>query len=392
MSERKIFNNLEIAFASMSDKRLKKAHFIFSVINNRLISSLLTWLVRVSLLLRLPIQSLIRTTVFEHFCGGESINDSVKTISKLASFGVKTILDYSVEGEESDRDFDNTMEEILKIIAYASSDGNVPFSVFKMSGLGPVDVLTKASIGEKMNSSEQLAFNLMKDRVRRVCSMAHKSKLPIMVDAEETWIQGAIDIIVYEMMRDFNKDDLIVYNTYQMYRTDSLDLLSDALRMAEEQEFFLGAKLVRGAYMERERERAKEYNYPDPIHPDKDSTDNCFNQGLEFCVNHVNKISVMCGSHNELSNELLTSYMRKFSIKNDDSRLWFAQLYGMSNNISFNLAKRGYNVTKYVPYGPVGKVMPYLLRRAEENTSVSGQSSRELLLINMEMKRRRLLT
>jgi len=392
MSEEKLFSNLEVSFSSMSDRSLKKAHFIFSVINNNHLSVILSSLVKFSLFIRLPIKGIIRHTVFEHFCGGESIRDSELTIQKLATHGIGTILDYSVEGEDSEKGFDATMNEIIKIITYAKGADDVPFSVFKMSGMGPVEVMAKVSANIGLNSSELSAFNRMKDRVKAVCDLAYHSNVPIMIDSEETWIQPAIDDIVYEMMAAYNRDAAIVYNTYQMYRVDSLNLLQEAFLRAEEQGFFIGAKLVRGAYMEQERERAGELNYTDPIHPDKTATDNSFNEGLKFCVQRAERISVMCGSHNEHSNQLLTTFIEQFSFDKKDNRFWFAQLYGMGDNISFNLAKMGYNVTKYVPYGPVQKVMPYLLRRAKENTSVSGQSSRELQLIKSEMKRRKLLT
>jgi len=385
-----LFDDLKTAFAHRSDKELRKARFIFSVIGNPYISAILTFLVRFALLLKLPVKYFVKHSVFEHFCGGETIEYSEQTIRKLASGKVGAILDYSVEGEESEQGFNSTIQEIIKTIEYSGKADHVPFCVFKMSGIGPVEVMRKVSADEELTDGEFAAFEELKGRVKRVCAYAASKRKPIMVDAEETWIQKAVDQVVYEMMEKYNKEEAIVFNTYQMYRRDALDLLNDAMEQANNLSYFLGAKLVRGAYMENERERSAEWGLPDPIHPNKPATDKCFNEGLLLCVKNAEKVSVMCASHNEQSNEYLAECMGRFSFQNSDKRFWFAQLYGMGDHISFNLAAKGYNVTKYVPYGPVKKVLPYLLRRAEENTSVAGQSPRELQLIKKEIERRKL--
>ncbi len=383
------FDDTEIAFSHKPDSLLTKANFIFSIVGNPLISSMATSLVKVGLVLRLPIQGIIRNTVFQHFCGGETIDESEATIDLLGKYKVCTILDYSVEGEKSENGFDHTCEQILSTFEEAKKSPHVPFCVFKCTGIADGDLLVKIQAKEKLSPAEEEAFAKVKSRIDRICKKASDFQIPVLVDAEETWIQQPIDQLVCEMMRKYNHDRALVFNTYQMYRADSLDNLKAALADAVAHDYFLGVKIVRGAYMEKERERAEKKNYPDPIQPNKESTDLAFNQALEFCVGNNNRVSLVCGSHNEFSNQYLTSLIKKHNLPHHDKRIWFSQLMGMSDNISFNLANAGYNVAKYVPFGPVKSVMPYLLRRASENTSVAGQSSRELLLIRKEIRRRK---
>jgi proline dehydrogenase len=383
------FENTAVAFRYKSNAALQKANFIFSLVNHPWVSSVATSLVRLALKLRLPVDAVIRKTVFEHFCGGESIEKSEGVVQQLAQYNVHTILDYSVEGEHSEAGFDRTLAEIIRTVEKAKGSPNIPFSVFKVSGLASVELLEKVQRDDILSKEEEAAFERVKQRIRTICETGYKNNVLILIDAEESWIQNPLDRISYDMMALFNREKAIVYNTYQMYRTDSLKNLREAYHIATMNNYFLGAKLVRGAYMEKERDRAEKMGYPSPIHADKQGTDASFNNALLFCLENKQRISVMCGSHNEYSNHFLTVMMEKHGLKNNDSRVWFAQLYGMSDNISFNLAKEGYLVAKYVPYGPVRKVMPYLLRRAEENTSVAGQSSRELTMIRKEIGRRK---
>lgn len=383
------FEDTAVAFAYKPDADLRKANFIFSLVNHPWISFLATGFVKLAFKARLPIEAIIKKTAFDHFCGGESIEQSEDVINLLGRYHVGTILDYSVEGEKSEAGFDRTMEEILQNIEKAHHSTNIPFCVFKTTGLAPGELLEKINRGEALTAEETRAFERVKERVDLICGKGHAYGVPILIDAEETWIQDPIDRIADEMMARYNGERAIVFNTYQMYRIDSLDNLMHDFHDAENGQYFLGAKLVRGAYMEKERKRAGKLNYPSPIHPDKEATDKAFNDALQFCIDHVDRVEVMCGSHNEFSNALLTERMAGKDLEPKDRRIWFAQLYGMSDSISFNLAKAGYNVVKYVPYGPVRSVMPYLLRRAAENTSVAGQSSRELRLIRSELRRRR---
>jgi len=383
------FDNTSVAFTYKSNTALKKANFIFTLVNHPWVSSVATGFVKFALKAGLPVETIIRKTAFEHFCGGESIESSEPAIKKLAQYGVYTILDYSAEGEKTEAGFDKTLQETLHVIEKAKNADNLPFAVFKPSGLGSVELYEKVQRKESLSESERNQFARIRERFHRICELGHRHGVPILIDAEETWIQNPIDDLVYEMMSLFNKEKVIVFNTYQMYRTSSLKNLREAFHNAAMKNYFLGAKLVRGAYMEKERERAEAHGYPSPIYSDKDGTDKAFNDALKFCLDNKQRISTLCGSHNEYSNYYLTVLMEKHGMKNNDPRVWFAQLYGMSDNISFNLAKEGYRVAKYVPYGPVRSVMPYLLRRAEENTSVAGQSSRELTLIRKELRRRR---
>ena len=382
------FDDTAVAFSYKSDHDLRKANFVFTVVNHPFISNLATRAVRVALGLRLPVKGLIKKTVFEHFCGGETIHQSEETIQKLAGFHVGTILDYAVEGAKTEEGFDTTAQEILNTFDKAKNNSKVPFCVFKVTGMADMAVLEKARTREGSSLEEQAAFDRVKNRVDRICAKAYESNVPVLIDAEDSWIQDTIDVMAYEMMRLYNQKKAIVFNTFQMYRADMLSNLQEAYRLATEKGYYLGVKLVRGAYMEKERKRAEQLGYADPINPTKEATDAMFNNALSFCIDKP-RISFMCGSHNEYSNQYLTSLIEKHGLNPNNERVWFAQLLGMSDNISFNLAKAGYNVVKYVPYGPVEAVMPYLLRRATENTSVSGQSSRELALIRKELKRRR---
>lgn len=383
------FEDTAVAFRYKSRRELIKANFIFSLINHPWVSAAAISLVKFSLALRLPVEGIIRGTVFSHFCGGESITETKETINQLAAHGVQTILDYSVEGEKSERSFDSTMQETINTIEAAHKSSNIPFSVFKVTGIADADLLEKIQNKETLTEDEEEAFGRVKSRVDQICGKAFACNLPVLIDAEESWIQDTIDRLAYEMMMKYNKARAIVYNTFQMYRTASPKNLREAYHDATMHSYFLGAKLVRGAYMEKERDRAEKMGNESPIFPDKDATDNAFNQALSFCLDHKQRISMMCGSHNEYSNYYLTVLMEKHSVTHSDPRIWFSQLLGMSDNISFNLAAAGYNVAKYVPYGPVRAVMPYLFRRAEENTSVAGQSSRELTLIKKEIQRRK---
>jgi proline dehydrogenase len=384
------FDDTSIAFSYKSNAELRKANFIFSLVNHPWISSMATGFTKLALNLHLPIEGIIRKTAFDHFCGGVSINDSEDVIEKLGSFGVGTILDYSVEGEESEEGFDKTLDELLKTLDKAKTSKNIPFSVFKVTGLASSALLEKVQRNENLTTEEFSSFEKVKRRVDTICKRAYEYKVPVLIDAEETWLQEPIDTMADSMMAKYNREEAIVFNTYQLYRTESFSNLQKAYKQAVDNNYYLGAKIVRGAYMEKERARAEKLGYPSPIQQDKAASDKAFNEALEFCIKHIDKISLMCGSHNEDSNLYLAELMEKNRIKKDDRRVWFAQLFGMSDNISFNLAKAGYRVAKYVPYGPVRSVMPYLFRRASENTSVAGQSSRELTLIRKELKRRKL--
>lgn len=384
------FDDTEIAFRGKSNADLYRAYWLFKIISIRFLTRIGPPIVNIAFKLRLPLQSLIKATVFRQFCGGESIAECEKTVAKLHSGGVGSILDYSVEGEDDEEVFDRTCEEIMKTIRHAAGDMRIPLTVFKVTGLGRFSLLEKINALRPLEAAEKTEFQRLNDRMNQICGLAHELHVRVMVDAEESWIQNPIDSLVLEMMRRYNQEQAIVFNTYQLYRRDKLAFLAADIKLAVEEQFILGAKLVRGAYMEKEHERANEMGYVSPIHPDKESTDKDYNNALKLCIGKIQFVSIIAGTHNELSCESLTQWLEEQDIPHDHQHVYFSQLLGMSDNLSFNLAEAGYNVAKYVPYGPVKSVLPYLFRRAEENTSVAGQMGRELRLISAEMKRRKL--
>nr|WKN38170.1 proline dehydrogenase family protein [Tunicatimonas sp. TK19036] len=383
------FDNTEIAFSYKSDKDLQKTYWLFKTINYPILTNVGTKVTKLALKLKLPIRNVLKNTLFQQFCGGETIAGCSGTIHMLASHNVKTILDYSVEVEKTEAGFDHTTEETLRTIAASKNSPDMPFCAFKLTGIVGFKLLARVQAGKELSPDQEAAYERGKARLNRLCQAAHDADVGIFIDGEESWIQEVIDDLADEMMKRYNQEKVIVYNTYQMYRRDMLDNLRKAYQQAVTHQYFLGAKLVRGAYMEKERERAEEKGYPDPIHATKKDTDEDYNRAQLFCLNHKQRVSLVSGSHNEYSNYYLTMLMGKHSMKPDDPRVYFAQLFGMSDNISFNLSEAGYNVAKYLPYGPLESVMPYLFRRAEENTSVRGQSSRELALVEKELKRRK---
>jgi proline dehydrogenase len=341
-----------------------------------------------ALRLHIPIGWAIRNNIFKQFCGGENIAECARATKVLDQFHIGTILDYSVEGKESEKDFDHTCEETLQTILTAKGNPHIPFCVFKVTGLARFALLEKVNAREKLEQAEITEWQKVRDRVDKICALAESTGTPVFIDAEDSWIQDAIDDLADEMMEKYNDRKAIVYNTLQMYRHDRLAFLKKSSEKARNKGYFLGLKLVRGAYMEKERARAAEKGYPDPIQPDKLSCDRDFDASVDYCIEHLDRIAICAGTHNEQSSLRLAQMMDQKGIQRKDTRVFFAQLFGMSDHISFNLANAGYNVAKYVPYGPIREVLPYLIRRAQENTSVKGQTGRELSLILKEMKRR----
>lgn len=383
------FEDTSIAFSSQSDFKLRKTYWLFALMNKGWLVNLGTFFIKIALRLHLPIKFLIKNTIFEQFCGGESIRDSEKTVQHLHNAHVGTILDYSVEGEDTEKSFDETTLEILRTIERASESADIPFSVFKVTGLASTELLEAVQIGDSLNKEQKAEFDRVLKRVDTLCRRAHERNVRIFIDAEESWIQDTIDTLAYEMMDRYNHERPIVYNTYQMYRWESLARLHRDTNEAHAKGYFLGVKLVRGAYLEKERLRAHEEEYQDPIQATKEDTDRDFNTAITYCLENRDVVSICLGTHNEYSCQYCIQQMQRLGIDPDDPHVYFAQLLGMSDNISYNLANAGYNVAKYVPYGPVDAVMPYLFRRADENKSIAGQSSREFNLISNELKRRK---
>lgn len=384
------FDNTEIAFKSKTNKDLNRAYWLFKIIGNPTVVKLGKKATNFSLNIGLPIKGLIKKTIFSQFCGGETIDECEKTISILGSFGIGTILDYSVEGKTTSEAFEHTTKEIIDTIHQAKKSKHIPFAVFKVTGIAEFEILEKANKSENdLSENDLIKWNKIIERVDRICSEAHQNGIPVFIDAEESWIQDSLDRIALTMIRKYNQEKAIVYNTLQMYRHDRIAFLTDCINLAKSEKFHYGIKLVRGAYMEKERARAKEKSYPSPIQADKNSSDEDFNKALEIIIDNIDCLALCAGTHNEASSLFLTKLMHKNQIHETDKRIYFAQLLGMSDHISYNLSNALYNVAKYVPYGPVKEVMPYLLRRADENTSVAGQTSRELSLINKERMRRK---
>jgi proline dehydrogenase len=384
------FEDTATAFASKTDSQLNKMYYLFWAMNSNFLVRYGTAFLKFAFKYKIPLtKTIVKNTVFEHFCGGETIEECEKTIQNLAKFHIGAILDYSVEGEKSEKSFDETTQELLRTIEKADHNPNIPFSVFKVTGIARFGLLEKIQAKQPLSDAEQAEWQRVRARFDNICKKAFELDVNLLVDGEETWIQDVIDELTYEAMSKYNQQRAVIYNTYQLYRADMLENLKKSFARAQEKGYYLGAKLVRGAYMEKESQRAKDMGYPNPIQPNKEACDRDFNDALRFCIENIDRIGLCSGTHNEYSNQLLAQLMQEKGIAKNDTRIHFAQLFGMSDQISYSLAKAGYNTVKYVPYGPVEAVMPYLFRRAAENTSIAGQSSREFNLIRSERARRK---
>lgn len=385
----KIFENTKVAFALKSENELNRAYFLFKMIANPMLVKIGTSLTNFALKLHLPVKSIIRATVFDHFCGGENEEDCLKVVDKMFTKNVASVLDYSVEGKEDEAQFDAALQMTLKTIEFAREKESIPFAVFKPTGFGRFELYEKLGEKKVLNSNEQMEWNRVVDRFDLVCKTAHEKNVLLLVDGEESWMQDAADELVESMMQKYNKNKAIVFNTLQMYRWDRMEYLKQLHEKSKASGFHIGMKIVRGAYMEKEHKRAEEKGYPTPICASKQATDDNYNDAVNYMMENINTMAIFAGTHNEESSYLVMNLMQKNNISKDDNRVWFGQLYGMSDNISYNLAANDYKVAKYLPFGPVRDVMPYLIRRAQENTSVAGQTSRELNLIFGERTRRK---
>ena len=390
MQTNTLFDNTKVAFALKNDSQLERAYFLFKMISNQPLVRIGTAATNFALKANLPVEGLIRSTVFDHFCGGVNEEDCLPVIDKMFTKGVSSVLDYSVEGKEQESTFDEARDKILKIVRFADEKEAMPIVVFKPTGFGRFYLYQKKGEGQIFTLEEQEEWDRIVARFDAVCSLAKDKDVEVLIDGEESWMQDAADALCEEMMRKYNSEKPIVYNTLQAYRWDRLEYLKGLHKRAKSEKFKVGLKIVRGAYMEKERDRAEEKGYKSPICESKLLTDENFNACMTYILNNLDVISIFIGTHNEESCYLAMEMMMTLGIDKKDNNVWFGQLYGMSDHISFNLAKEGYNVAKYVPFGPVKDVMPYLIRRAEENTSVAGQTSRELNLLKQERKRRKL--
>lgn len=386
----KLFDNTEVAFALKSNSELDRAFYLFEMIKREPLVKIGTAVTKFAIKTHLPVEGIIRATVFDHFCGGVTEKDCIPTIDKMFTKNVHSVLDYSAEGKEVEEQFDLAMEKTLNTIKFGKEKESLPFAVFKPTGFGKFKLYQKITEGIDLDAHEIVEWKRIKERYNIVSKAAYEADIPLLIDAEETWMQTAADDLIEEMMKKYNRKKAIVFGTLQLYRWDRLDYLKKLHKRAKEQGFYIGMKLVRGAYMEKERERAAKYGYKDPICVDKATTDKMYNDVLNYMIENIDDMSIFSGSHNEESAYLLMDLIKKYQLAKDDKRIWFGQLYGMSDHISYNLAKEGYNVAKYLPFGPVRDVMPYLIRRAEENTSVAGQTNRELELLKRERERRKI--
>jgi len=389
------FDNTQNAFAYKSTGDLKKARFLFSVIQSPIVVSLATKLTPMLMQSGLPINGLIRSTIFNQFVGGETLEESARVVKQLSAYQVQVILDYGVEAKEGEDNFDAVTEHIIEAIEFAASQNNVPFVSVKITGVASMDLLENLNDAPRLRSGihdseeDNAAWNRVKERMYAICEVATEKGVGVLIDAEETWIQDPIDRLAIELMSIYNKEKVVVYNTYQLYRHDRLRFLQMSHSIAKDKQFLLGAKLVRGAYMEKERERAQKNGYASPIHANKEAVDADFNKAVDYCLQHIDSISLLLASHNELSNQLAMQTMQNKQLANNHPHIHFSQLYGMSDHITFNMANAGFSVSKYLPFGPIKDVIPYLMRRAEENSSVNGQTGRELVLIRKELARRK---
>ena len=385
----KIFNDTQVAFALKTDTELERAYFLFKMIDNEPLVRIGTAVTNFALKAHLPVESLIRVTVFDHFCGGTTEDDCLSVVDKMFTKGVSSVLDYSVEGKEEEEQFDAALQMTLKTIEFAKERKAIPFAVFKPTGLGRFYLYEKIGEKQPLTLEEQKEWNRVVARFDLICRTAHDKDVALLIDGEESWMQDAADELVTDMMRKYNKKKAIVFNTLQLYRWDRLDYLKKLHNQAKADGFYVGMKIVRGAYMEKENNRAEEMGYPTPICESKEATDINYDATMTYMMDNLDVMSIFAGTHNESSSYKLIEMMESRGIAKNDNRIWFGQLYGMSDNISYNLAKYGFNVAKYLPFGPVRDVMPYLIRRAEENTSVAGQTSRELNLLKIERQRRK---
>lgn len=383
------FGNTEVAFKHKSTGDLKFTKLIFQLLGNPSLNNTMTSLTLSALKLGLPITWGVKPTIFKQFCGGTSINDSRKTYQLLADNGIEAILDYSVEGQENEASFERVKNELLRLIENAKKHSKVPTTCLKVTGLGKFDVLQKVTENHELSNQDKLAYNQLVERLDTICKKAHELGVKLYIDAEESWIQIAIDRMAEVMMVKYNRKNAIVYTTLQMYRHDKLAYLKELIEKSKKENFVLGVKIVRGAYIEKENERAHKMGYPTPIQPNKESTDKDYNLALKEIVENIDNVELCAGTHNEKSSGYLVQLLEEKGYDNNHPNIFFSQLFGMSDNISFNLAHNGYNVSKYLPYGPVKDTVPYLIRRAEENTSVAGQMGKELSLVVKEIKRRK---
>jgi len=389
MSTQLSFENTQIAFENKSTKELKKAQFLFAMMGSPNATWMGMGLAKITLKLNLPFKGIIKNTIYSQFCGGETLEEIRVTTQKYKDYHLGFCLDYGIEGAQTEEEFDRAVTEFKKTIEFAAQQSNIPFIPLKVTGFTTHTILEKVSSNQDLTEEEAVNWKHAQERLDEICGLAARHNLMVLIDAEESWLQQAVDDLADDMMAKYNQEKVHIFNTFQLYRHDRLEYIKKSLDKAQANNYLLGVKIVRGAYMEKERDRAQTMGYISPIQVDKAATDKDYNRAIDFCFEHLDKLALFIGTHNEKSCLKAAELMEAKGLSHDDPRVYFSQLYGMSDNITFNLAKAQFNVSKYLPYGPIKDVIPYLMRRAQENTSVKGQTGRELFLINTELERRK---
>ncbi len=383
------FKNTEIAFSAKSDRELKQMAWLFNWMNKSSLVKIGSKLLLIAIKLRLPfVKMIVRKTIFRQFCGGRTLLETKNSVDKLYAHGVLSILDYGVEAKQHEKEFNKTMNEIIRAIEFAHLNPSVPAISIKITGLARFSFLEDLQNHKPLKQENRNEYKNILKRIDAICHTGKQKGVSVLIDAEESWIQKPIDHFATVMMRRYNREEVVVYNTFQMYRKGMLQFLIDSYNLAQKGGYMLGAKLVRGAYMEKERARAENMGYEDPILESKEAVNDAYDTAVRFCVDNYEDLALINASHNEQSNLLQAQLIAEQDIKRSHPHLIFSQLYGMSDNLTFNLANAGFYVAKYLPYGSVKEVVPYLIRRAQENTAVTGDVSRELGMIKQEMKRR----
>ncbi|WP_040574537.1 proline dehydrogenase family protein [Pontibacter sp. BAB1700] len=380
--------DLKIAFSNKTDEELKLAHFLFRMMGKPTLVKLGGIATVWALKLGLPIKGLVKNTIYRHFCGGETAQQAQLAIRRMAKAKVYTVLDYAAEAKEDEDGFDYVLDEIMRNIRLAKVTGEIPYISVKLTGIGSRDIFQKLQEGELLTAEETAAFQRTENRLDLICKAAFEANITVYIDAEESWLQQAMDELAEKMMLRYNEHRAVVFNTLQMYRTDRIAYLTDLLKRSEGYDVVLGIKIVRGAYIEKEQERAAEYGYPSPVFSIKADTDHSFDKAIDICLQNLHRVELCAATHNEASTRYLVNQINRRGIADHRKCIYFSQLYGMSDNLTYNLASAGFNASKYLPYGDVATTLPYMIRRAEENTSIAGQMGRELSLLEAEMKRR----
>lgn len=379
------------AFSHYSISQLRRTKVLFKILQNPLVSWFSGFVPHIPILLRLPfVKSLIKHYIFSHFCGGEDWKEVHQSALKLQKQNILSSLDYSVECKQTEQDYETTKKVLLNVLEEAKNLSHIPFCVLKITGLGRFALLEKIHNGQTLSDNEKAEWQRVQSRFDSICEKAVDCNTKLLVDAEESWIQKPIDNIVKRAMKRHNQNEPMIYNTYQLYLKAKYEQLKTDWEKAKEKGYILGSKLVRGAYMEKETKRAVKMHLPNPIQPSKAKCDQDFNDSLKFCLKHIDDFGIYIGTHNIESTQKARQLMQEYGIAKSDERVFFSQLLGMREILSYELAQQDYLVSKYTPFGKIAEVIPYLLRRIQENSSVKDQLNDEIKVITRELENQKL--